>query len=124
MLLKKHTGFTYRLIGVLFLFFNCICTAAPVLKTSVETYKNSTAQLAINTNAIEPEEESRLLNASFENHYNFSLRNTQHCSRLKKDSNSNVFELNANAVSKSPFTSQTFLLRPAYYLFLFRYNLF
>ena len=125
MLLKKHTGFTYRLIGMLFLFFNCVCTAAPVIKTSLETHKTSKVQLAGNSNAIETEEEGRLANASFENQYNLSFRNTQHCNRLfKKDGNGNVIESNSNRLSKSPFAPHTFLLRPAYYLFLFRYNLF
>lgn len=122
---KEHIGLRCRLLGLLFLFFNCICTAAPVIKATSEDYKQAVSlPLAQNANAAESEEESRLAAVYVVqlNHFSFKRQHTNRFYHVS--SNYSVRMLSDKGCYQSYTDAASFLLRPAYYIFLFRYKLF
>lgn len=118
----KHIGFPYRFIGMLLLFFNCVCTATPIIKTASDNYKQFIALQ--NSDGAESPEKNHLTDASYySTTAHFSTKN-QHQNFLPKTKCDND---NAGAIAISAdsyFTSLIHFPKPAYYLFLFRYNLF
>ena len=121
MQLKKHSGFTFTLIAIVFLFLNAVCSAAPLLKIS---FKNCQfANTGLLQNPAEAAEETSLQISSFETRDSkFSLRHPSPNRLFKKD-NSIAFDYQ-EWQPKFSFAAYNSLLRPAYYHFLFRHNLF
>jgi hypothetical protein len=126
MLEKQYTSFRYRSLVILFLFFNCVCTAAPFIKATSENYKQVLPiQLAQSPNTAETEEESRLTGASYVNQLaHFSFRKQRSHFFHNSGSNINTAILLDIGSEKSYLTPASFLPTPGYYAFLFRYNLF
>lgn len=121
---KQHTRFKSRLPGLLFLLFNCVCIAAPVVKLTSEEYKEAASiRLVHIPNVPETEEENHFTASVYVNHLNhFSFRKHKH---VFNESNSLAFALLNDAVGqKFYFSTVNFLPTPGYYAFLFRYNLF
>jgi len=125
MLGKQHTGFRHRLLAMLFLFFNCVCTAAPIIKNTSQEYKQAVSlRLAPSPNTAETEEESRLVASSYVHQLtHFSLKK-QHSNHLYKQHNNQAASFADSGLLKVFFTSVNSLPRPGYYAFLFRYTLF
>ena len=127
MLLKKHTGFKVRFLCILFLFINCICSAAPVFKFISEDDNYAVATtLPQAPNSIETEEESHgaalalviqparlLLQKKKDNCINQTATHFQTA----------LFFSDKKHQSHS-FITTGFLPTPGYYAFLFRYQLF
>ena len=121
MQLKKHSGFTFTLMAVVFLFLNAVCSAAPLLKISFENCQFTNTGLL--QNPAEAAEETSLQISSFETRDSkFSLRHPSPNRLFKKD-NSIAFDYQ-KWQPKFSFVFYNSLLRPAYYHFLFRHNLF
>ena len=120
---KLHTGFMHKLLGILFLFFNCVCTAAPIIKATFADYKQAVSmRLAPGAGTTEIEEESRLIASSYVNQStHFSFRK-QYRQRLYQQNNNQILSLLAEDLREHSFASVNFLPRPAYYAFLFRYT--
>ena len=121
MLEKLHIGYKHRLLGMLFLLFNCVCTAAPIIKATSEDYKQAvTVRLAQSSS----EEESRLAvsDAVLLTHFSFKK---QHTSRLYNAGSNSAVEPLPHIYGHQPYIATANLLpTPAYYSFLFRYKLF
>lgn len=118
---KLHTGFMHKLLGILFLFFNCVCTAAPIIKATSADYKQAVS-MRLAPGATEIEEESRLIASSYVNQStHFSFRK-QYRQRLYQQNNNQILSLLAEDLREHSFASINFLPRPAYYAFLFRYT--
>jgi len=122
---KQHTGFRYMLLGILFLFFNCVCTAAPLIKITSENYKQAISlHLTQPADATENEEESQLTVASYVNRVSHVSFRKQHPGySYNTDSNSQILFADTSWQS-SYLSAKYFLPTPGYYAFLFRYNLF
>lgn len=122
---KQHIGLRYRLLALLFLFFNCICTAAPVIKATSEDYKQAVSlRLSQNPNAAESEEESRLAAAYVVQITHFSFKR-QHTDRLYNIAGNHPAGILPRRDQRKAYVAATnFLPRPGYYTFLFRYKLF
>ncbi len=123
---KQHSRFKSRLLGLLFLFFNCVCIAAPVVKLSSDDYREATSmQLVHIPNAPETEEENHFTASVYVNqlnHFSFRKHNGKH---VFNESNSIAFTSVNDAVGQKFYLSTSnFLPTPGYYVFLFRYNLF
>ena len=118
---KKHSAFSFTLTAILFLFLNVVCSAAPIFKIS---FKNCQfANTGLLQNPAEAAEETSLQTSSFETRDSkFSLRHPSP-DRLKKDSNPIAFYYQEWR-PKFFLVSYNLLLRPGYYHFLFRHNLF
>jgi hypothetical protein len=126
MLWKQHTGFKSRLLAVLFLFFNCVCAAAPVLKLSGETYKEAVPiALPQNSNPSENEEESHASASGYINHCgHFSVRK-QHEKRVYHAAGpGSTISFSGIDLPNSYATGTNIFPLPGYYAFLFRYTLF
>jgi hypothetical protein len=126
MLWKQHRNFKSRLLAVLFLFFNCVCTAAPVVKLTGESYKNAVSiRLVQVPNPLGGEEENHASALGYINHINhFSVR------RHSDNHVCNAAITNA-PVSLPATASSVFFIPDASHLpipgndaFLFRYTLF
>lgn len=125
MSVRQHTNYRSMLLGIVFLFFNCVCTAAPVIKITSEDYKQVVAlQLPQPAGATETEEESPLtvtLYVSRMAHFSFRQQHPSHA--YNTDSNRQIAL--ADIGWQPPYLSATYFLpTPGYYAFLFRYNLF
>ncbi len=119
---KKHIGFKSRLLAVLFLFFNCVCTAAPVIKNSLDDNKQSLSLRLQNLNNTETEEENRLTSSSYINqHSSFSFRKqTNHI--VNEVNHCNEMVLSVKDWRQPSITVADLLPTPRYYSFLFRYK--
>lgn len=124
MQLKQHISFKNRLLVMLFLFFNCVCTAAPVLKLTGAEGTVSTWLVPI---PIPPEggEENHTTTYTCINHFlHFSFR--KQCDKCLDhapdgSSTTSFFAIDGSKV----YLHKTSVLPiPGYYAFLFRYNLF
>ncbi|TKK67208.1 hypothetical protein FC093_15095 [Ilyomonas limi] len=110
------------LLGILFLFFNCVCTAAPVIKITSEDYKQATALQLNQTAGATETEENQLTTSSYVSRFtHFSFRK-QHLSHAY-NGGSQIALANIGW-QPSYFPANCFLPAPGYYAFLFRYNLF
>ena len=120
---KQHSGFKCRLLAILFLFFNCVCVAAPAVKATLNDDGVDFLQLTQTPNQPETEEENHLVKSKFITQYrHFSLQK-QHSNRLFNIGHKSNAPA-ATDVKLSQPSLQASLPRPAYYAFLFRYNLF
>jgi hypothetical protein len=126
MLWKQHTGFKMQLLAILFLFFNCVCTAALVLKFNGENYKDAVSKSLVQVpNPVENEEENHSTASVYVSHFNhFSLRK-QYDKRLDRPADgSSTTSFLAIDFPKAYLRDADVLPLPGYYAFLFRYNLF
>ena len=123
---KQHTGLKGRFLAMLFLIFNSVCTAAPVLEKTGENYKEDVSirlvQLPV---PVENEEENHATSSGYTNQTN-CLCVRKLCER---DINYLVASSVVNARSaidppKVYLNNGPVLPLPGYYAFLFRYNLF
>lgn len=120
---KQHTGFIHKLLGMLFLFFNCVCTAAPLIKATSQDYKQAVSMRLMQNSNSETEDESRLTLVSYVNQRTpFSFR--KQGSLYAPDSKVPTAALQEADVTNPPFASSRFLPPPGYYAFLFQYSLF
>jgi hypothetical protein len=124
---KLHMDFKGKLLGMLFLFFNCVCVAAPVVKLTSESYKDAVSmQLDPIPNTPETEEENRLTSFSYVNQpIRPSLRKQNEGQVYYKDSSIHtaLFPSNRDSQKSYPIVAG-FLPRPGYYTFLYRHHLF
>ena len=121
MMWKQHTGFKSRLLALLFLFFNCICTAAPSLKFT-DNYKEVVSRVVSTPGG---EEETHTVQGYINSSVSpFSDR--KHADKKACHSGyhwcSNSFSTVASSDTSIPDASVVPL--PGNYAFLFRYNLF
>jgi hypothetical protein len=124
MLVKQHTGFRCMLLGILFLFFNCVCTAAPVIKITSEDYKQATSLQLNQTAGATETEENQLTTSSYVSRVtHFSFRK-QHLSHAYNAGGNNQLAPADISLQSSYLSTKYFLPTPGYYAFLFRYNLF
>jgi hypothetical protein len=122
MQLKKHSAFSFTLIATLFLFLNVVCSTAPLFKISFENCQF--ANTGLFQNPAEAAEENALQTSSYETRDSkFYVRHFSPNRLFKKDSNSIAFDHQKWRPNYS-FISYNLLLRPGYYHFLFRHNLF
>jgi hypothetical protein len=118
--LKTYTRFTFTLIAIAFLILNSFSSKATVLKKSFENSQFTCSSLLHTAEATEDASFQTAFKQSSES--DFPLRHSSPNRLLKKESNSIVFEHKECLVIYS-FVSNN-LLRPTYYHFLFRFNLF
>jgi hypothetical protein len=123
---KQHRNFKSRLLAVLFLFFNCICTAAPVVKLTGETQADAVSiRLVQVPTPLENEEENRATTSNYINHTNhFSVR--KHCDKRVGNSLAakSAILFSGNDLPKTCIHEAGNLPLPGNYAFLFRYKLF
>jgi hypothetical protein len=120
---KQHTPFRCMLLGMLFLFFNCVSTAAPVIKITSEDYKQATSLLLTET-AGETEEESQLTTSKYVSQVaHFSFRK-QHLRQAYHTGSNRLVVPAAIGWQSYYLSAKHFVPTPGYYAFLFRYNLF
>jgi len=119
---KQHRGFRNRLLAMLFLFFNCVCAAAPVLKLTGENY-NDTVSIQI-PGPLENEEENRATSA-YINHVNhFSVRKQGARHVYSAVSTNSAISLAVSDLPGTYISSTSILPIPGDRAFLFRYTLF
>ncbi len=124
MLKKQHIDFKGKLLAVLFLFFNCVCTAAPVLKLISENQAD-TVSIRLVQNPLENEEENHATSSGYINHVNhFSVR--KHCNnRVCNTAVTNgTVSLSAIVLPVIYIPDASKLPVPGMDAFLFRYTLF
>jgi hypothetical protein len=122
MLWKQHGNFKSRLLAVLFLFFNCVCAAVPVVKLTGEGYQDVSTRLIQVPNPLESEEENHNPALGYINHvHHFSVRRhgDNHVCNMAI---TNVLSL--PAIESSVLYIPGNLPMPGNYAFLFRYTLF
>lgn len=121
---KKDSGFRCRLLlAMLFLFFNCVCIAAPVIKIAAEDAV--AGRLAPIPKTTETEEGNHLTASSYVNQQNhFSVRR-QSDRRVSNTVNSfSAASFRSVDLRENYIAAASLLPTPGYYCFLFRYNLF
>ena len=110
---------------MLFLFFNCVCTAAPVLEFTAENYKEALSiHLAQGSNPLEGEENHSSA-FSYTAHFNqYSIR--RHCEYRIYSAVIPHTAVLASAIKslKISLPDESVLPLPGNDAFLFRYNLF
>lgn len=123
---KQHTGSKGRFLAMVFLIFNSVCTAAPVLKLTGDNYKEDVSIRLVQIPApMENEEENHPGTSGYTNHTN-CLCVRQRCERHISDA---VVSSVANVCAaidppKVYLNDAPVLPLPGYYAFLFLYNLF
>ncbi|MBO9684083.1 MAG: hypothetical protein J7502_15695 [Flavisolibacter sp.] len=122
----QHRNFKSQWLAVLFLFFNCICAAAPVLKLTDENHTDAVSIPLVQVpTPLENEEENRAATSGYINHANhFSLR--KHCDKRVDNSlaaKSTVL-VPGNDLPTAYIHKAGVLPLPGNYAFLFRYTLF
>lgn len=110
---------------MLFLLFNCVCTAAPVLKLTGENHEGTVSmQLVQVPGPLENEEENHATAFGYTNHINhFSVKQCDKCVHHVAGASSIIsfFDI---ALTKSHIPDSGIFPVPGYYIFLFRYTLF
>jgi hypothetical protein len=120
---SKHNRFRLRLFSILFLFLNCVCTAAPVIKNTSEAYKQAISlQRGLDFNALETGEENRLATSSIINHSIQFLYRKYNKHSCNKTSYATINVLPFQSWEHPSITVADFLPTPGYYTFLFRYK--
>ena len=118
---KQHRGFKSKLLAVLFLFFNCVCIAAPVAKFSNDNFKDA---ILIRTGSpLQSEEETHLASGYINHavHYSFHKK---FCKKNHHFFSTQHSDLISGIESNTFFDDGRTLPLPGNYTFLFRYNLF
>ncbi|HWI92909.1 MAG TPA: hypothetical protein VNT20_16645 [Flavisolibacter sp.] len=125
---KQHIGFKSRLLAVLFLFFNCICTAAPIVKLAGEDYADTTSIRLIQiANPLENEEEKHAIFYWHVNQFQYtSVRKIFNNRMYDAALTASIVPLSASDVeaSNTSIPDASVLPVPGNYAFLFRYSLF
>jgi len=124
MLGKQHISFMHKVLAMLFLFFNCVCTATPVIKAISQDYKQAVSvPLSQLPGAAESEEESQLVVSHVNQltHFSFAKKHFNHHVDIASERSATLTDI---ASQRSYITSASLLPKPAYYIFLFRYTLF
>lgn len=123
---KLHTVIKSRLLAVLFLFFNCVCTATPVVQFASGHEKEAVSPGLTKTNVPAENEEDVHAPASFYvNHIKrFSVpkqynRHVQHSINAVP-----AFSFSGHDPRSMCCSYAGLLPVPGYYSFLFRYKLF
>ncbi len=120
MLGRQHTNFKSRLLATLFLFFNCVCTAAPVLKLTTEDVIS--IGVVQTPGPLENEEENRA-SSYFINNINHILvrkhRDNHFCNSVITNITASVPAIKPSFICIPDTTS---LPLPGNYAFLFRYT--
>jgi hypothetical protein len=125
MSLKKHTFIVFSLIAIVFLFVNSNCLASPVIKNALQHEIAFNCTLSQSLHLTEPQERGYYQSPSYDTEENhFSLRTQTSFRFLKRNSDQQSFEFPQTCYQKAYEASYNPLLRPAYYSFLFRLNLF
>ena len=120
--LKKYTGFPFSLIVIVFLIFSSVSSSATSLKNSFDYCLITNGSFP--ANPPEAAEEHSLQASSYQNHAgDFPLRHSSSPRPLKKNNYSIAFDCKECRLLFS-FISYNPLLKPGYYHFLFRHNLF
>lgn len=121
---KQHTGFKNSLLAILFLLFNCICVAAPVVRSSAEK-ESGVVPISLNQFPAPGENE--------EDSHNTTFTYTNHCpsiSERKQDERLQTAVIDPHdlfvpaANEKWIYNNADGIPLPGYYRFLFRYTLF
>jgi hypothetical protein len=122
---KQHINFKSKLLAVLFLFFNCVCTAAPVVKLTGENYKEAVSIRLQMPNPLGGEEENHASSFGYINHVNhFSVRrhsDNRICNAAITNASVSLPDIESS-VLYIPDASN--LPMPGNDAFLFRYTLF
>jgi len=123
MIWKQHRNSKSRLLAVLFLFFNCVCAAAPVAKLTDDNFKDAiSVRIGI---PLENEEEAHFASGYISHTTHFSV-GKKNC----KQKNHHFFSNQHSDLIASVESSNTFIYRDSNlplqgnYAFLFRYTLF
>jgi hypothetical protein len=126
MLWKQHGNFKSRLLAVLFLFFNCVCTAAPVVKLTCENYEEVVSiRLVQVPSPLEGEEGSHNSALGYINHvHHFSVRRHSDNHVCNATITNAVVSLSAVESSLLYIPDASHLPVPGNDAFLFRYTLF
>ena len=120
--LKKYRSFSFALVAIVSLFLNAVCEAAPTAKNSLENSRIVNSPFI--QNPVEALEETSLQTSSFDSReIDFSFRHPSPNRLFKRDRNFITFGYK-ESLPKFSFVSYDPLLRPAYYHFLSRHNLF
>lgn len=122
---KQHENSKGRLLAVLFLFFNCVCTAAPVLKFAGEKAKDAVSTRLVQVpHPLESEEENHAVAGYLNSVHHFSVRK-HFDSRVYNAVNTNsTVSLFAIASLAIYIPDAGNLPMPGNHAFLFRYTLF
>lgn len=121
MLSKQHRGLRNKVLAVLFLFFNCVCAAAPVLKLAGE---NDNHTISVASGPLENEEENHAASAYINQFPHLSVG--KHSTRRvgnNVDANS-ARSLAVVDVPETCISNAGFLPIRSNHVFLFRYTLF
>ena len=109
---------------MLFLLFNCVCTAAPVLKLTNENYKDSISIRLIQVPApLENEEEGQAVSAYLHCFNSLSVRKQSYKAE-HQIVNTRITSFRAIDLPKTYIADTSLLPMPGNRAFLFRYNLF
>ena len=120
---SKHNVIKSRILAVIFVLLNAVSVASPVIKNRADGNKPIISLPFGNAaNAFESEE-NQTVNSSFINHFSRSLvRVKNYICTENVCSHSFVFSIGKWRVPS--ITTSTFLPKPGYYIFLFRFTLF
>lgn len=122
MMQKQHNRFRSKLLAVLFLFFNCVCAAAPAAKLTDNNLADALS-LKIGSCPVQTEEETHVASGyvNYVSHFSVraqSFKQNPHFRYNKYAAAISVVESNASILNAGT------LPLPGNYAFLFRYNLF
>jgi hypothetical protein len=120
---KQHTGFKNSALALLFLFFNCISIASPVLHLRAEGSKEVSRGLVQFPGNMEMEEENPATSVYVSHSSNFSVRQ-QHCNNRAVCTNHDQPALLALHQLQFELPDHHLLPLPGYYASLFLFNLF
>jgi hypothetical protein len=119
---KQHTGFKSSVLALLFLFFNCVSVAIPVLHLRTEDSKEVSQGLVQFPGNMETEEENPATSVYVGHSINFSVR--QHCNNRAVCTNHDQPALPALHHKQFKLPDHHLLPLPGYYASLFLFNLF
>lgn len=121
MIFRKHTAFTYAIIGILLPFFNSVCFAStPALKEIKKGAEFFCRAISENPALIE-NEKFRIDQFAFDPDTDFIFRIQKQFLVNKKPETSTGIYLNTSW-PKNSYISFTQVPRPAYYNFLFMFK--
>lgn len=128
MLPKKHIHVYFKQIAVfIFFFLNCLLTTVSFTHASVQNnkYSGSAGNLEHNSNTADPIDSNRS-NYPEEQEYRFTVLSKQSIPHNSKTSDNYLFSSNniTDISSGHYFASSSFVVRPAYYIFLSLHKLF
>lgn len=125
MIQTLHTGIKSRLLAILFLLFNCVCSAAPSVNLNTEKNTAPVSMTLAQTNPLESEEGNASAGFSYINQSGYHGPRKP-CSRPADQALVYKTLLPFSSVIKEKvYLHETAPLPlPGYYAFLYRFNLF